>query len=246
VVPLTFDGGLLPTAEGRRDHEPSRRDFVVHGLLSGAAGLWTSCAVATAPARAFDNKISSAYDDRPKRRGPKPVDLGVQTRQSFSGYEDDYLGLKGCGPGPDCFSSTLVDDADHVIPAWIWPSGYDQDRAFDDLEAVLKAYPPGQNGVDGGGFQIQTVDRKTGYAYVQYEALKNGYIDDVEFAVIPGYPERSLQVRSSSRVGYLDYGVNAKRLNWIAGALRAKGWTAEGVNYSTHRFYAEENQIAGQ
>jgi uncharacterized protein (DUF1499 family) len=220
----------------------SRREFAGGILASFTAGI---ASVAT-PAFAFDNKITSQYDDRPKRRGPKPADLGVRVRQSLSGYEDDYIGLKGCGPAPNCFSSTLVDDDDHDIPAWIWPSSYGEDktRAFVDLEDVLRRYPPGQNGVDGGGFQIQIVDPKAGYAYVQYEALKNGYIDDVEFAVLPGSPPRSLQVRSSSRVGYLDFGVNAKRLNWIATSLRSKGWDAVGVDYSKHRFYAEENQIS--
>lgn len=203
-----------------------------------------SSTVAPETATAFDNKISTKYDDRPKRRGPKPTDLGVQSRVSTFGQEDDYIGLKSCGPGPDCFCSTLPDDPDHAIPAWRWPVTYDQARAFEDLSQVLQSYPPGQNGVDGGGFQIQVIDGQKGYAYVKYEALKNGYIDDVEFAVIvDGYPERSLQVRSSSRVGYLDFGVNAKRLNWIATALRAKGWDAVGVDLQTHRFYAEENQL---
>jgi uncharacterized protein (DUF1499 family) len=90
---------------------------------------------------------------------------------------------------------------------------------------------------------MKTFDDNKGYAYVQFEALKNGYIDDVEFAYIEGYGERAVQVRSSSRVGYLDYGVNAKRVNWIAKELRGKGWDAVGVDFTTHRGYALENQI---
>eukprot|EP00965_Chrysotila_dentata_P051183 1696311-Pleurochrysis_carterae.AAC.5 len=43
--------------------------------------------------------------------------------------------------------------------------------------------------------------------YVQYESLRRGYIDDVEFALAKGI----VNVRTSSRVGYLDLGVNAKR-----------------------------------
>ena len=35
--------------------------------------------------------------------------------------------------------------------------------------------------------------------------------------------------RSSSRVSDSDFGVNAKRINFIAKPLRAKGWTAAGV-----------------
>ncbi|GAX14919.1 hypothetical protein FisN_UnNu050 [Fistulifera solaris] len=205
--------------------------------------LWISGGlVSTAqPANAFENKISNKYDDRPKRRGPQPKDLGVAIRQSLD--QEEYVGLKGCGPAPNCFSSTIPDDPDHSVPAFIWPKDKDQEAAFLQLEQVLKKYTPGQNGVDGGGFEIRTVDAKKGYIYVQYEALKNGYIDDVEFAVIPGTPERSVQVRSSSRIGYLDFGVNGKRLNFIANALRAEGWEAEGVDYKTHPLYTEENRL---
>ena len=53
--------------------------------------------------------------------------------------------------------------------------------------------------------------------------------------------DRSIQVRSSSRVGYLDYGVNAKRLNYIAKSLRAEGWDAVGVDPKTHGDYVAQN-----
>ena len=135
------------------------------------------------------------------------------------------------------------EDPDHWIPAFTWPEKFDKTKAFEDLYEVLKSYPPGQNNVDGGGFQFQTVDVDKGYIYVVYEALKNGYYDDVEFAYIDGMGDRAIQVRSSSRIGYLDFGVNAKRLNWIAKQLRNRGWNAEGVDFQTHQGYALENQV---
>jgi uncharacterized protein (DUF1499 family) len=196
-------------------------------------------------ANAFANKISDKFDDRPKRRGPKPSDLGVATRTSMEG--DDYKGLKECGTAPNCFSSTMAieEDPDHSIPAFVWSKdiGDDKEKAFEQLKQVIEAYQPGQNGVDGGGFEIQTFEPSKGYLYVQFQALKNGYIDDVEFAAIDGLGDRFVQVRSSSRVGYLDYGVNAKRLNFIAQALRSKGWNASGVDFDKHRGYATDNQI---
>eukprot|EP00522_Entomoneis_paludosa_P007759 CAMPEP_0172443128 /NCGR_PEP_ID=MMETSP1065-20121228/3432_1 /TAXON_ID=265537 /ORGANISM="Amphiprora paludosa, Strain CCMP125" /LENGTH=238 /DNA_ID=CAMNT_0013193237 /DNA_START=128 /DNA_END=844 /DNA_ORIENTATION=+ len=195
------------------------------------------------PARAFENKISNKYDDRPKRRGPLPKDLGVSNRLTIE--YDEYLGLKTCGPAPNCFSSTIPveEDPDHSIPAWSWPESVaDPKTAFIQLNEVLQSYPPGQNGVDGGGFSIKAADPDKGYTYVVYEALKNGYYDDVEFAYIESAGKGSVQVRSSSRVGYLDYTVNAKRLNWIAKELRAKGWNAPGVDYNTHKGYFLENQ----
>ena len=87
-----------------------------------------------------------------------------------------------------------------------------------------------------------TFDNKKEYIYVQFESLKNGFIDDVEFAVV-GDEKNTVQVRSSSRLGYLDFGVNAKRLNYLSKKLREKGWDAKGVELNTHRGYAEENQV---
>lgn len=140
---------------------------------------------------------------------------------------------------------TVEDDPDHSIPSWKWPATYDQKRALDELHAVILAYLPGQNGVDGGGFAVKTFDPNKGYMYVQFESLKNGYIDDFEAAVIPEAEKGgAVQVRSSSRIGYLDFGVNAKRLNYIAKELRSKGWDAEGVDLvKAHRGYAIENQL---
>ena len=223
---------------------PSRRDVFRNALAVGAAAA-SSLFPQDNPVLAFDNKISNKYDDRPKRRGPQPKDLGIGKRMTLDGEE--YVGLKSCGAAPNCFSSTITldDDPDHSIPSWKWPSSIEsQEVAFDELYQVLKSYQPGQDGVDGGGFEIKTYDPAKGYVYVVYEALKNGYYDDVEFAVLPNAAgsDREIQVRSSSRIGYLDFGVNGKRLNYIAKALRAKGWDAVGVDYKTHEFYAFENE----
>jgi uncharacterized protein (DUF1499 family) len=159
------------------------------------------------------------------------------------------MGLKPCGPAPNCFvSSTSLQegenedrglDYDHSIPPWKWPVSMDKRQAFDNLVSTLKMYPPGQSSIDGGGFKFITNDPAAGIVYMQFESLKNGYIDDVEFAFLDG----ELQVRSSSRLGYLDFGVNAKRLNCIARLLRENGWYAPGVDFKTHQNYVIQNQL---
>jgi uncharacterized protein (DUF1499 family) len=156
---------------------------------------------------------------------------------------DEYIGLKPCGPAPNCFCSTddIEDDPEHNIPAWTWPKDMDESQAFQQLQQVVQAYKPGQGNIDGGGFRI--FKSEPGYLYVQFESLKNGYIDDVEFAYINDKGDNAVQVRSSSRIGYLDFGVNAKRLNYIAQDLRAKGWTATGVDFSVHKDYAIQNNL---
>lgn len=156
---------------------------------------------------------------------------------------DEYIGLKPCGAAPNCFCSTddIEDDPEHNIPAWTWPKGLDKAQAFQEIESAINAYEPGQGNIDGGGFQI--VKKEPGYIYTQFESLKNGYIDDVEFAFIEGKGDDAVQVRSSSRIGYLDFGVNAKRLNYIAKELKSKGWNAPGVDFSTHPDYALQNDV---
>jgi len=192
------------------------------------------------PSIAFDNKISNKYDDRPKRRGPQPKDLGISVRKNMDGEE--YQGLKQCGAAPNCFCSTDMDDPDHLIPAWRWPDGLSKKDAFMQLEKTIRAYEPGQKNIDGGGFNVVKVDLDNGYIYAQFESLKNGYIDDLEIAYLDGYGKSNeIQVRSSSRIGYLDFGVNGKRINYVAKALRSLGWVAEGVDPATHEFYVMEN-----
>jgi len=209
-------------------------------ILSFAASV-TTFGVFPGLVSAFPNKISDKYDDRPKRKGPQPKDLGVATRKDMIGEE--YMGLKNCGPAPNCFCSTdaAEDDPEHYIPAWVWPKNLGKEAAFHQLEETISSYKPGQGNIDGGGFEIIT--SKPGYLYCQFESLKNGYIDDFEVAFINGQGENMVQVRSSSRVGYLDYGVNAKRINYIAKALREKGWIAEGVDLKNHAEYTAQNQL---
>ena len=163
-----FVGGVA--GFGTSDAVSRREAFA--SVLAGSVAIPAILVAAPDEAGAFANKISDKYADKPKRRGPKPKDLGVAKRVDMGG--DEYMGLKNCGPAPNCFCSTdnPDDEPEHVIPAWSWPKGYD-------------------------------------------------------------------------RVGYLDFGVNAKRLNYLAKALREKGWNAEGVDLkTTHVDYATQNGLA--
>lgn len=224
----------------------SRRNVFSTSIASAFAAF----VIVPKSAQAFPNKISDKYDDRPKRRGPQPKDLGILTRKNMAGEE--YLGLKPCGPAPNCFCSTdeIEEDPEHNIPPWKWPAdkfGTDKTAAFRELEAVMNEYKPGQGNIDGGGFAVIKSDVEKGYIYAQFESLKAGYIDDFEVAYIAGTGtdnNNAVQVRSSSRVGYLDFGVNAKRINYLAKALRGKGWDAPGVDFDKHQDYFIQNSAS--
>jgi uncharacterized protein (DUF1499 family) len=55
--------------------------------------------------------------------------------------------------------------------------------------------------------------------------LSSRFVDDLEIAV----GAESVAVRSASRIGDSDFGVNAKRINYLAAALRANGWDAPAI-----------------
>ncbi|OEU19305.1 hypothetical protein FRACYDRAFT_235354 [Fragilariopsis cylindrus CCMP1102] len=206
------------------------------------------------PVHAFTNAIPEAkkYGDRPKRKGTAPKDLGVLSRTT-EGRDTSITSprLRTCDGNPNCFSTTgdlLLEDrqmygVDFLIPAWVPPPTNKDDESsrklnsIDTIAAVMQTYEPGQGGIDGGGFTV--IKRTESYLYYQFEALKKGYVDDVEFALLdPKNPLGGIQVRSGSRVGVTDFGVNAIRLNYIAKQLQTKyGWSIPEITADTHRDY---------
>ena len=99
-----------------------------------------------------------------------------------------------------------------------------------------------QRGIDGGGFKVisESLNADQGYIYVQFESRRRGYIDDFEVALRDGVAN----LRTSSRLGYLDLGVNAKRWNWFADNLASKsGWVTSRVLAKDHEEYFSLNNV---
>ena len=141
--------------------------------------------------------------------------------------------LKECPKGvQNCYST-----ASGTIATWTWPKSSTKAQAIKDIEAVLDSYPQtGQAGVDGGGWS-RAVDElvDNGYARFEFKSAGTGnlarflnggkpFTDDLEFAV----EESGVCVRSSSRVGDSDFGVNKARLAFISAELKRLGWDAKG------------------
>ena len=159
----------------------SRRDALLGALAACTA------AAGVRPASAFSNAIPdyANYADKPKRKGDPPKDLGVQKRtinaDSINADPLTFNGLRKCDGKPNCFSTTgdeLLEDriltgVDTLIKPWKPPPG--DGAPFKSLVKAVKAYTPGQGFIDGGGFQV--VKESDAYIYVQFEALKKGYID---------------------------------------------------------------------
>jgi hypothetical protein len=56
-----------------------------------------------------------------------------------------------------------------------------------------------------------------------------------------GEPVQVAGVRSASRAGFLDFAVNAKRVNWFATALGQKGWSTSTITPDNHADYFRQN-----
>ncbi len=65
------------------------------------------------------------------------------------------------------------------------------------------------------------VEERADYLYAEYTSMLIGYVDDVEF-YFPA-DEQVIHVRSASRLGYSDFGVNRKRIEDIRAKLAAAG-----------------------
>jgi uncharacterized protein (DUF1499 family) len=200
------------------------------------------------PSSAFPNALPEAasYADRPKRRGPKPPDLGLLPNRELNRYGDaePAPSLRSCKGAPNCFSTTGDPELDtaFLLKPWRPPPTTPLPAASAALLSVLSSYPPGQSGIDGGGFSLVTPPSSPpGYVQATFESLKNGYNDDLELAAVAGDGGARVLVRSSSRVGSLDFGVNARRLNWIAARLRELGWDAPEITAKTHPDYFAQN-----
>mmetsp|Transcript_129969 Transcript_129969/g.363797 ORF Transcript_129969/g.363797 Transcript_129969/m.363797 type:complete len:186 (+) Transcript_129969:158-715(+) len=121
---------------------------------------------------------------------------------------------------------------------WTPPAGSSKDAAIASLKKALDSYPQeGQQKVDLGGWAIVD-DFSDGSARVEFKSgignfakfLNGGkpFVDDLKFEVADS---GVVSVKSSSRVGDSDFGVNQKRLQFLVSKLREDGWTAPDPAY---------------
>lgn len=118
-------------------------------------------------------------------------------------------GLRACDGKPNCFSTTGDEELEERVKKGVdtlispWRAPADDSAPIRSLAKAVRGYQPGQGSIDGGGFRIVT--ETDTYLYVQFESLKKGFIDDVEFATT-GADSKDVLVRSASRIGYTDFG----------------------------------------
>ena len=127
-----------------------------------------------------------------------------------------------------------------IATKWTPPAGTDAKAAAGTLEKIIKSYPQeGQNKVDLGGWALidgsyapgSTVSLEYTSGIGNFAKFFNGgkpFVDDLKLAI---GSDGAVDVRSSSRIGESDLGVNDKRLSYFVAALRKEGWAAPDPAY---------------
>lgn len=124
--------------------------------------------------------------------GKRPSNLGASNGQ-----------LRDCSKKPNCCSSEASDSSKQI--ARLSDNG-DPKAAIAKLAGIVKATE-----------RTEIIEQTDDYLYAEFSTPTMGFTDDVEFYAANG----EIQLRSASRVGYSDWGVNRKRLNTIVAAYNA-------------------------
>ena len=128
--------------------------------------------------------------------GKRPSNLGISNS-----------GLAVCPSSPNCVSSDASDSV-HAVPPF-------------QLEmSTAKAWPRVQDAVSALP-RAQIVKATDVYLHAECKSSLFGFVDDLELQLRP--TEGLIAIRSASRVGYSDLGVNRQRVEHLRAALIKHG-----------------------
>jgi len=115
----------------------------------------------------------------------------------------DHGRLNACPASPNCVCSQAPDSAHQIAPLTFTGSA---EAAFRRIKAVVADQP-----------RARIVGESAGYLRAEFRSRIFRFIDDVEFVV--DEPNHLIHVRSASRVGYSDLGVNRRRVETLRAAF---------------------------
>jgi uncharacterized protein (DUF1499 family) len=112
-----------------------------------------------------------------------------------------------CPSSPNCVSSDAQDNEHLVEPFQLVGTTID---AWTLAKDVLSKRP-----------RTRIVTEKPDYLHAEIESALFGFVDDLELNLRPS--ERVIAVRSASRLGYSDLGVNRRRVEELRADLISQG-----------------------
>jgi uncharacterized protein (DUF1499 family) len=120
--------------------------------------------------------------------GTSPTNIGIQ-----SGH------LTTCFVSPNCVSSQAQDEQHFIQPLTFQG---DNQKAIAFLATIINNQP-----------RTKIIKQTDDYLYVEFTSKWMGFVDDVEFYVNP--QENIIEVKSASRLGESDLGINRNRIETI-------------------------------
>jgi uncharacterized protein (DUF1499 family) len=120
--------------------------------------------------------------------GKRPTNIGVQSER-----------LAPCPSSPNCVNSQSQ-DAQHKIEPLTYASTPTQ--ALADLKTVIQSME-----------RTKIITETENYLYAEFASKLMGFVDDVEFLIDDS--AKVIHVRSASRLGQSDLGVNRQRIETI-------------------------------
>ena len=120
--------------------------------------------------------------------GKRPANIGIVSGK-----------LAACPSSPNCVSS-FSQDAEHKIEPLVYTSS--QSEAMAKLKGAIESLK-----------KTKIITATDNYLYAEFTSALMGFVDDVEFLVDDG--AKVIHVRSASRLGESDAGVNRKRIETI-------------------------------
>ncbi|SMF56609.1 DUF1499 domain-containing protein [Pseudobacteriovorax antillogorgiicola] len=125
--------------------------------------------------------------------GTRPTDIGIQEG-----------GLKPCPDSPNCVSSFAETEEHKIEPL---PIINNKAETLEKLKSIINSMP-----------RTEVIQETDNYLYVEFTTFIMRYVDDVEF-YIPD-DESVVHVRSASRLGHSDMGLNRERIEAIRSQMK--------------------------
>lgn len=125
--------------------------------------------------------------------GKRPSNLGVQDGR-----------LAPCPNTPNCVSSQSADTVHKIEPLTYKSSS---EEAFAKLKQAIASLP-----------RTKIITQSPNYLYAEFTSTIMRFVDDVEFYL--DADTKVIHVRSASRLGQSDLGVNRKRIETIRAKLQ--------------------------
>ncbi len=104
--------------------------------------------------------------------------------------------LASCPASPNCVSS-MTEDVAHFVEPFVYQG--EREKAFTILRDIVSQSQ-----------RAKIQEERDNYIWAEFRSQIMGFVDDVEFFLPADRPV--IHVRSASRVGYSDLGVNRKRI----------------------------------